>query len=498
MQNYVLALDQGTTSSRAILFDRRGGIAGMAQKEFTQIYPKPGLVEHNPDEIVASQIEVAQTCLRETGVSSAEIACVGVANQRETTVVWDRRTGAPIHNAIVWQDRRTADFCDELKERGLASSIASRTGLVPDAYFSATKVRWILDNVPGARTRAEAGDLLFGTVDSWLVWNLTRGAVHVTDPSNASRTLLYDIHRGAWDEALLDMFGIPASMLPKVVPSSGVAGETHPEIFGRPIPVAGIAGDQQAATFGNVCLAPGMVKNTYGTGCFLLMHTGAHPGRSSNGLLSTVLWDRGEGLEYALEGSVFMAGALVQWLRDGLGIIRSASEIEALAAGVEDNGGVYLVPAFAGLGAPYWDPYARGIVLGLTRGVTRGHIARAALEAIALQSHDVVRCMERDSALQLAVLRVDGGASRNNLLMQCQADLLGVPVERPVVTETTALGVAFLAGLATGFWEGSDELASLWKLDRRFEPRLSGDRRADLLHNWSRAVERSRAWAEEG
>ncbi len=497
MQDYILALDQGTTSSRALLFDRAGGIAAMAQQEFTQIYPSPGLVEHNPEEIAASQVNVACECLRRAGVSASQIVCLGLTNQRETTMLWDRRTGVPVHNAIVWQDRRTAACCDELKKRGLSEPIAARTGLIPDAYFSATKIRWILDNIDGAREKARAGHLLFGTVDTWLLWHLSKGAIHATDPSNASRTLLCNIHTGNWDDELLAIFDIPRSMLPDIVPSSGVLGTISPEFLGRALPVAGMAGDQQAATFGNACLSPGMAKNTYGTGCFLLMNTGAAARRSTHGLLTTVLGNTGSGLQYALEGSVFMAGALIQWLRDGLNVISSASEVEALAASVDDNGGVCLVPAFAGLGAPYWDPYARGTMVGLTRGVTRAHIARAALESIALQNLDVVRCMEKDSGLALNALRVDGGASRNNLLMQYQADLLGVPVERPVVTETTARGAAFLAGLATGFWQNEEELQALWKLDRCFEPSMSADRRLALLHSWHRAVERSRQWAEE-
>lgn len=495
MKRYVLALDQGTTSSRAILFDQDGSIVRTAQREFTQIYPKPGWVEHNPAEIFDSQLAVAQQCVREAGVPAEAIAALGIANQRETTIVWDKDTGEPACNAIVWQDRRSAAISDELKKSGRAEMVTAKTGLLPDAYFSGTKLRWILDNIPSARQKAEAGRLLFGTVDTWLVWNLARGAVHVTDPSNASRTMLFNIHTGDWDSELLDLLGIPSSMLPSVLPSSGIMGEVHPDFFGRAIPLAGIAGDQQAATFGNACLREGMAKNTYGTGCFLLLNTGSVARTSLRQLLTTVAWKRGQKtMQYALEGSVFIAGAVVQWLRDGLGFVQSASEIEALASSVPDNGGVYFVPAFAGLGAPWWDQYARGTMVGLTRGVTRGHIARAALEAIALQTMDVVECMAGDSGLPLTSLRVDGGASRNNLLMQFQADVLNVVVERPVITETTALGAAFLAGLATGVWADEEEVAALWRLERRFEPGMQQDRREELIQTWRRAVERARDW----
>lgn len=497
MSQYILALDQGTASSRAILFDRRGAIMQMSQQEFRQIYPQPGWVEHDPNQLMDSQAGVAARCLRESGVTASQLAAVGITNQRETTVVWDKRSGSPVYNAIVWQDRRTAAQCDALKADGKAELIAARTGLIPDAYFSATKIRWILDNVPGARAKAEQGDLLFGTVDSWLIWNLTKGESHVTDPSNASRTLLFNIHTGQWDDELLELFGIPASMLPRVVPSSGLMGVVHPEFLGHGVPIAGCAGDQQAATFGNACLNAGMAKSTYGTGCFVLMHTGETARTSQNRLLTTVAWDAGQGLTYALEGSVFIAGALVQWLRDGLGIIRHASEMEGLAQSVPDNGGVCFVPAFAGLGAPHWDPYARGSLLGLTRGVTRGHIARAALEAIALQTLEIMECMEKDAGTSLSVLRVDGGASRNNTLMQCQADILGVPVERPVITETTAFGAACLAGLAVKFWQGQDEVAQLWKLDRRFEPSMDAEQRSMLLRQWRRAVSRAANWIED-
>ena len=494
--SYILALDQGTTSSRAILFDRRGRMLQVAQKEFTQIYPRPGWVEHSPDEIFDTQAHVAHDCLKQAGVQGHELAAVGITNQRETTVVWDRAGGAPVYNAIVWQDRRTAAVCDRLRAEGKAEIIRQKTGLVLDAYFSGTKIGWILDNVPGARARAEAGELLFGTVDSWLIWNFSKRGAHLTDPSNASRTLLFNIHTGQWDDELLDLLGVPRAMLPEVVPSSSLMARVHPEFFGHPVPVAGAAGDQQAAAFGNACLHEGIVKNTYGTGCFLLLNTGARPRESRNNLLATVAWETPRGRSYALEGSVFAGGAVVQWLRDGLGFIRDSSEMEGLAASVPDNGGVYLVPAFTGLGAPHWDQYARGILVGLTRGTERGHIARAAIEAIALQTLDVMEAMRADAGLDLSLLRVDGGASRNNMLMQCQADLTGVAVERPVVTETTALGAACLAGLAVGFWQDEEEAASLWQLDRRFEPKMPEERRAELLHHWRRAVERSRRWIE--
>lgn len=497
MGTLILSIDQGTTSSRAILFDREMNIVQIAQQEFTQHFPRPGWVEHDPNELFDSQARVAADCLRQAGVNASELHAAGITNQRESTIVWDRHTGAPVYNAIVWQDRRTAPLCDQLRRQGREPLIRAKTGLLLDAYFSGTKLRWILDNVPGARQRAEAGDLLFGTVDAWLVWNFTKGAVHATDPSNASRTLLFNIHTLQWDDELLELFGIPSSMLPRVVPSSGAFGAIHPEFLGRPVPLAGMAGDQQAATFGNACLEPGMVKNTYGTGCFMLMHTGADPRISSHNLLTTLAWQREGHIRYALEGSIFMGGAIVQWLRDGLGIIADSSEVEALAASVPDNGGVYLVPAFVGLGAPHWDQYARGTMVGLTRGTTKAHIARAALEAIALQSLDIMDSMAADSGMPPVALRADGGASRNNMLMQFQADVLGVPVERPRVTETTALGAACLAGLATGFWEDKADMTSRWKLDRRFEPRMPEDRRADLHYHWRRAVERSKKWLEE-
>ncbi|MBI4807289.1 MAG: glycerol kinase GlpK [Desulfovibrio sp.] len=496
MSGYILSLDQGTTSSRAVLFSRHGEIKHLAQKELTQIYPRPGWVEHDASEILSSQAWVMRECLAQAKVDASEVAAAGITNQRETTVVWDKHTGEPVHNAIVWQDRRTAGFCDELKARGLADTFRKKTGLVLDAYFSGTKVRWILENVPGARARAEKGELLFGTVDTWLIWNLTKGAAHVTDESNASRTLMLNINTGQWDDELLSILQVPRCMLPRVTKSSEVVGEIHPEFLGKAIAIAGNAGDQQAATYGNACLREGMAKNTYGTGCFMLMNTGKQPRASSHSLLTTTAWATPKGRVFALEGSVFVAGAVVQWQRDGLGIIRHAHEVEQLALSVPDNGGVYLVPAFAGLGAPQWDQYARGAMVGLTRGTTKAHIARAAVESIALQTLDIMDCMQKDSGITLAALRADGGAARNNLLMQFQADVLGVAVERPKVTETTALGAAYLAGLAVGFWESEEEIAAMWQMDRRFEPGMAADVRESLLHGWQRAVERSKAWAQ--
>src|SRR5919204_5453490 len=490
--SFILALDQGTTSSRAIVFDRDGAIRGVAQKEFRQIFPQAGWVEHDPQEIWASQIGVAVEALGRAHAAPRDVAAIGITNQRETTIVWDRKTGEPIHNAIVWQDRRTASICDRLRSRKLDRVITRKTGLVVDAYFSATKAQWILENVKGAKTRAKAGELAFGTVDRWLVWNLTGGKVHVTDASNASRTMLYDIGKGDWDDELLKIFGVPRSMLPEVRSSSEVYGTTM--LLGAPIPIAGIAGDQQAALFGQACTKPGMAKNTYGTGCFMLMNTGTKRIASKNNLLTTVAWRIGGKTEYALEGSIFIAGAVVQWLRDGLEFFRSAAEIEALAAGVADTGGVYLVPAFAGLGAPHWDQYARGTIVGLTRGTTRAHIARAALEGIALQVMDVLRAMEADAGIKLRQLRVDGGASANDLLMQLQADLLGVPVVRPKVAETTALGAAYLAGLAVGFWKSQADIARQWQVDARFEPAMRTAERAHIARGWGRALERAKAW----
>jgi len=498
---YILALDQGTTSSRALLFDRSGSVVAMAQQEFTQHFPQAGWVEHDAMEIWRTQLAVAREALARAGLSAAQLRALAITNQRETTVLWDRRSGEPVAPAIVWQDRRTAGACDALRRRGLAARIQRKTGLVLDAYFSATKLQWLLDQVPGARARAAAGELAFGTIDSWLLWQLTGGRVHATDASNAARTMLFNIHSLQWDEELLRLFRIPRAVLPAVRPSSGVFGETDAGLLGAPVPIAGIAGDQQAATFGQACFAPGMAKNTYGTGCFMLMNTGTAAVTSRHQLLGTVAWvGPGAGLElrqacYALEGSVFMAGATIQWLRDGLQIIRSAAEVEALAASVPDTGDVYLVPAFAGLGAPDWDGHARGTLLGMTRGTTRAHIARAALEAIALQTADVFHAMGQDAGVPLRELRVDGGASRNDLLLQLQADLLGVPVVRPRVTETTALGAAYLAGLATGQWSGADELTAQWQVERRFEPQLAPALREAKRARWREAVQRARGWA---
>ncbi|MBE7495242.1 MAG: glycerol kinase GlpK [Verrucomicrobiaceae bacterium] len=489
---YILALDQGTTSSRAILFDHDGGIVAVAQKEFRQIFPKPGWVEHDAQEIWATQAGVAAEALQKARAKPADVAAIGITNQRETTVVWDRQTGKPVCNAIVWQDRRTASICDKLRAQKLDKLIQRKTGLVVDAYFSATKVQWMLQNVKGLKARAAKGELAFGTIDTWLLWNLTGGKVHATDVSNASRTMLYDIRKGTWDDELLKIFGVPRSMLPEVRDSSGVFGETS--LLGGSIPVAGIAGDQQAALFGQICTQPGMVKNTYGTGCFMLMNTGTKPIASKNKLLTTVAWRIGGRTEYALEGSVFIAGAAIQWLRDGLGIIRKSSEVEALAASVPDTGGVYLVPAFAGLGAPHWDAYARGTLVGMTRGTTAAHIARAALEGIALQVMDILKAMQADSGIQLKQLRVDGGASMNNLLMQMQSDLLGVPVVRPKVSETTALGAASLAGLAVGFWKNQADLAKHWQIDRTFKPAMKPAARAQTTAGWERALSRAKAW----
>jgi len=488
---YILALDQGTTSSRAIVFDHDGNIVGTAKKEFPQIFPKPGWVEHDPNAIWSSQSSVAVEALTSLRLSSKDVAAIGITNQRETTVIWSRKTGRPIHNAIVWQDRRTADTCDKLRADGLESTFVEKTGLVIDPYFAGTKVKWILDHVEGARARAEAGELAFGTIDSWLVWNLTEGKVHVTDETNAARSLFYDIHKGQWDKDLLQILGVPESLLPEVRSSSEVYGEAT---IGSGVPIAGMAGDQNAALFGQACFKPGMAKNTYGTGCFLLTHTGTEPIASKNRLLTTCACSTHEYSEYALEGSVFMGGAVVQWLRDGLGIIRESVDIEYLAGKVSDNGGVYLVPAFAGLGAPHWDAYARGTMAGLTRGSNASHIARAALESIAYQSYDVLKAMERDSGIQLKELRVDGGASTNNLLMQFQADLLQVPVVRPKVTETTALGAAYLAGLAVGFWKNQEEIAGQWSVEKTFEPQRPADEMEKLRVGWDKALDRARDW----
>jgi glycerol kinase len=499
MKDHILALDQGTTSSRAIVFNQQGEIVGNAQQEFPQIYPQPGWVEHNPEEIWTSQIETAQAALIEAGIEAERLAALGVTNQRETTILWDRRTGIPVYNAIVWQCRRTASMCQRMKAEGFNKIILEKTGLVVDAYFSGTKIAWILDHIEGVRERAVKGDLAFGTVDTFLMWRLSGGQIHVTDVSNASRTMLYDIHTQAWDEQILDYLRIPIEILPEVRPSSELYGESDPDLFGESLPLAGIAGDQQAATFGQACFEPGMAKNTYGTGCFLLMNTGQRAAASESGLLSTIGWRLKDQRKptYCLEGSVFIAGAAVQWLRDALGIINESAEVEPLASSVSNNGGVYLVPAFVGLGAPYWDPYARGTIVGLTRGSSSAHLARATLEAIAFQSRDVIEAMRKDSEMRLEALRVDGGAAGNQLLMQFQADILGVPVQRPVITETTALGAAYLAGLAVGLWSTLDEIKDLWQLDREFQPQMSDDERDSLFANWLRAVERSRSWIEE-
>ncbi len=489
MSKYILALDQGTSSSRAIVFDHDGNICSVAQQEFTQYFPQPGWVEHDPMEIWASEAAVIAEAISKIGINGLDIAAIGITNQRETTIVWDAETGLPIHKAIVWQDRRTSAFCDELKARGLVDKIREKTGLIIDAYFSGTKIKWILDNVPGAREKAQAGKLRFGTVDSWLVWQLTRGEVHVTDVSNASRTMLFNINTLEWDAELLELLDIPLSMMPAVKSSSEVYGHTKTTIFAHEVPIAGMAGDQQAALFGQMCTTPGSVKNTYGTGCFLLMNTGEKPILSRNNLLTTVAWKIGNTVNYALEGSIFVGGSVVQWLRDGLGIIRSSSEIEALAATVPDNGGVYFVPALTGMGAPYWDQYAHGLICGITRGTTAAHIARAALEGIAFQTMDIVAAMEADAGVKLAELKVDGGASRNNLMMQFQADVLGTNVIRPAVTETTAMGAAYLAGLAVGYWSSLEEIKAQWQVERTFSP--SGADMTAARSGWADAINRT-------
>ena len=489
MTKYILALDQGTSSSRALVFDHEGNVCSVAQMEFTQHFPKPGWVEHDPMEIWSSEAAVIAEAISKIGINGKDIAGIGITNQRETTIVWDAETGKPVYNAIVWQDRRTAAFCDSLKAQGLTEKIREKTGLIIDAYFSGTKIKWILDNVPGARERAEAGKLRFGTVDSWLVWQLTKGEVHITDVTNASRTMLFNINALQWDAEMLELLGIPASMLPEVRSSSEIYGHTKTTIFAHEVPIAGIAGDQQAALFGQMCTAPGSVKNTYGTGCFLLMNTGTKPILSKNKLLTTIAWKIGDTVNYALEGSIFVGGSVVQWLRDGLGIIRSSSEIEALAASVPDNGGVYFVPALTGMGAPYWDQDARGTICGLTRGATAAHIARAALEGIAFQTMDIVSAMEKDAGVRLAELKVDGGASRNNLLMQFQADVLCASVVRPRITETTGMGAAYLAGLAVGFWTSTDEIRSQWQVDKSFAP--SGKDVTGLKAGWADAISRT-------
>ena len=494
----ILALDQGTTSSRAILFDHDARIVAVAQREFGQIFPQPGWVEHDAGEIWATQIAVATEALGRAQLRARDIAAIGITNQRETTVVWDRETGKPICNAIVWQDRRTAEFCDRLKRDGHEAFIRERTGLVIDAYFSGSKVAWILDNVPGARARAEAGKLAFGTVDSWLVWQLTSGATHITDVTNASRTMLFNINTLQWDQDLLRLMNVPASMLPEVRSSSEVYGRVSTTLGAGGVAVAGIAGDQQAALFGQMCITPGLTKNTYGTGCFLLQNTGERPVVSQNRLLSTVAWQAGGKTMYALEGSVFIGGAVVQWLRDGLGLIRQSSDVEALAKSVPDSGGVYLVPAFAGLGAPHWDPYARGTIVGITRGTTAGHVARAAVESIAFQVADLLEAVGGDAGIALAELRVDGGAAANDGLLQFQADLLGVPVVRPEVTETTALGAAYLAGLAVGYWDSTEALAKHWRADKRFEPSMPAGQVAARRAEWREALNRSKNWITPG
>ena len=488
---YVLAIDQGTTSSRTILFDHEGNIRSVAQKEFTQIFPKPGWVEHNPQEIWASQATTMTEALTNVNAKGSDIVAIGITNQRETTIVWDAETGEPVYNAIVWQDRRTAEFCDELRAKGLTEKIRSKTGLILDPYFSGTKVRWILENVPGAREKANAGKLRFGTVDSWLVWNLTGGRHHVTDVSNASRTLLFNIHTLEWDEEMLELLGVPRSMLPEVKSSSEVYGYTHARIFSFDVPIAGIAGDQQAALFGQMCTRPGDVKNTYGTGCFLLMNTGEQAITSKNNLLTTIAWKIGDTVNYALEGSIFVGGSVVQWLRDGLKVIGSSSESEALATSVPDNAGVYFVPALTGLGAPHWDPFAKGTITGITRGTTVGHIVRAALEGIAFQTMDIVGAMQADAQVSLGDLKVDGGASRNDFLMQFQADVLETNVVRPTCVETTAKGAAYLAGLAVGFWESIDEIKAQWAIDKTFKPELPEAKVKELRDGWADAVKRS-------
>ncbi|MFA6456320.1 MAG: glycerol kinase GlpK [Bacteroidota bacterium] len=495
LPQYILALDQGTTSSRSIIFDHHGSIISTAQKEFRQIFPQPGWVEHDAEEIWNTQFETMKHSLASSNISMQQIAGIGITNQRETTVVWDRKTGKPIYHAIVWQDRRTASLCDELRARGRAAMIQQKTGLIVDAYFSGTKLKWVLDNVQGARTKAENGELAFGTIDSWLVWNLSGGALHLTDVSNASRTMLFNIHTCQWDDELLKLLSIPKNILPKVEASSAVYGTTSKNISETPVPIAGIAGDQQAALFGQLCTRPGMVKNTYGTGCFMLMNTGTKAITSKNNLLTTIAWKVNGTTEYALEGSVFIAGAVVQWLRDSFKIIKTSAEVEPLAGSVNDNGGAYIVPAFAGLGAPHWNQHARGSVFGMTRGSTDAHIARAALESICYQTYDVLKAMEADSGIRIAELRVDGGATANNLLMQFQSDILGVNVVRPTITETTALGAAYLAGLAVGYWKTMDDIKQQWQVNRSFSPQMKKESVESLLRGWQKAVGAAIAWA---
>lgn len=496
MSKYILSFDQGTTSSRAIVFDKKGNIVSIAQKEFTQIFPQPGWVEHDANEIWSTQIGVATEAILKAGLTVYDIAAIGITNQRETAVVWDRKTSQPVYNAIVWQDRRTAGYCDELKKDGSSKTIKEKTGLVTDAYFSATKVKWILDNIPGAKVKAQNGDLCFGTIDSWLLWKLTNGKVHATDVTNACRTLIFNIHTMQWDEELLKLFGIPKSMLPEVRSSSEVYGHTQHLLTAADIPIGGIAGDQQAALFGQMCVHPGMVKNTYGTGCFMLINTGTKPVESKNNLLTTVAWKIENEVQYALEGSVFIAGAVVQWLRDGLKLIQNSSDVEALALKTEDNGGLFMVPAFTGLGAPYWNQHARGIVTGITRGTTDAHFARAALESIAYQTMDVLNAMEADSGLPIKEVRVDGGATVNNYLMQFQADILNTVVIRPQITETTALGAAYLSGLAVGFWKDVKEVEAYWQKEKAFESNMSKEIRSNLQKGWSNAIRAAQAWTE--
>lgn len=497
MEKYILSIDQGTTSSRAIIFDHDGNVVSVAQQEFMQYYPKPGWVEHDPNEIWATTMGVIADAMARGNINRSQISAIGITNQRETTVIWDAETGKPVHNAIVWQDRRTSKICDNLKEKGLEETIKHKTGLMVDAYFSGTKIKWILDNLEGAREKAEAGKLRFGTIDTWLIWKLTNGKVHVTDYTNASRTMIYNIFTLKWDEDLLKELNIPSSLLPEVKPSSQIYGNTDADVFGAEVPIAGIAGDQQAATFGQVCYDKGMAKNTYGTGCFMLMNTGEDPIESKHGLLTTIAYGINGKVNYALEGSIFVTGAAVQWLRDELKIVDSAADTEYYATKVKDNGGVYVVPAFVGLGAPYWDMYARGTIVGLTRGSSKAHIVRATLESIAYQTRDVLEAMEADSGIKLKTLRVDGGAALNNFLMQFQSDILGVEVERPVVNETTALGAAYLAGLAVGYWNGQEELLRKWKRDALFTPKMADGERERLYAGWKRAVERAKNWIEE-
>ena len=496
MSKYILSLDQGTTSSRAIVFDKKGNIVSVAQKEFTQIFPQPGWVEHDANEIWSTQLGVATEAILKAGITIHDIAGIGITNQRETAVVWDRSTSQPVYNAIVWQDRRTAAYCDELKKDGTAVTIKEKTGLVTDAYFSATKVKWILDNVSGARAKADNGELCFGTIDSWLLWKLTNGKVHATDVTNASRTMFFNIHTMQWDDDLLKLFGIPKSMLPEVRSSSEVYGHTQHLITAADIPVSGIAGDQQSALFGQMCIQPGMVKNTYGTGCFMLMNTGTKPVESKNNLLTTVAWKLNGEVQYALEGSVFIAGAVVQWLRDGLRLIQTSGDVEALALKAEDNGGVYMVPSFTGLGAPYWNGHARGIIVGLTRGSSDAHIARAAVESIAYQTMDVLNAMEADARISIKEVRVDGGATVNNYLMQFQADILNTKVIRPQITETTALGAAYLSGLAVGFWNDVNEVQAYWQKEKEFEAAMKEEERSKHQMNWKKAIRAAQAWTE--